>query len=128
MLNGRRVLIVEDFVLVAEMLSEQLEQFGCDVVGPVGELQPALDLASAEQLDGALLDIDLDGESSFPIADVLRRRGVPMIFLSGHGEDMLPPHLSNELQLTKPVRAATLQAALDIVAPGRRRQADLPIT
>ncbi|HKM64440.1 MAG TPA: response regulator [Acidisphaera sp.] len=128
MLNGRRVLIVEDFVLVAEMLSEQLEQFGCDVVGPVGQLQPALDLASAEQLDGALLDIDLDGESSFPVADVLRRRGVPMIFLSGHGEDALPPHLSNELQLTKPVRAATLQAALNTLSPGRHKQGNVPIT
>ena len=110
--DGGRILVVEDYFLVAEMLAEHLVRLGCEPVGPTAHVQPALDLANREHLDGALLDIDLDGESGIPVAEALRQRGIPIIFLSGHAEDMLPPEFRNEIQLTKPVRAATLEAAL----------------
>jgi DNA-binding response OmpR family regulator len=74
-LNGVRILVVEDNFLAAEVVRDLLESSGCAVVGPVGRIADALRLAEHEALDGAILDVNLNGERCFPIALVLRQVG-----------------------------------------------------
>lgn len=103
-LEGLSVLIVEDNFLLAEVTKGLLEDSGCRVVGPVGRLESGLKLAQDEQLDGALLDIDLHGEYSFAIAEVLRERGVPFMFVTGYEDlNIVPSSLRSATRLDKPV-------------------------
>jgi CheY-like chemotaxis protein len=103
-LEGLSVLIVEDNFLLAEVTKCLLEDSGCRVVGPVGRLECGLRLAQDEQLDGALLDINLHGEFSFAIAEVLRKRGVPFMFVSGYEDrGIVPISLRSATRLDKPV-------------------------
>ena len=101
-LKGLRVLVVEDTFLVADMIADQLQECGCDVVGPVSRVGPAAALAAQETLSGALLDVNLAGEESFPVARILRERGIPFAFLTGYGGEMLPPEHRGDACLVKP--------------------------
>jgi CheY-like chemotaxis protein len=85
-LHGRRVLIVEDEAFVAMALEEKFEAAGAEVVGPAATLAEATSFAESEEIDAAVLDIDLAGLDVFPAADILKRRGVPFIFQTGHGQ------------------------------------------
>jgi CheY-like chemotaxis protein len=80
-----RVLVVEDEPVVAMCLEDILDALGCVPVGPAGRLSEGLALAESEPLDAAILDINLAGERSTPIAEMLRARGVPFAFASGYG-------------------------------------------
>jgi DNA-binding response OmpR family regulator len=77
-LNGLRILVVEDTFLVADSISSALQLRGCLVVGPVPRVQPALELARTEVIEGAILDVNLAGELSFPVADALIERHIPL--------------------------------------------------
>ena len=93
-LNGRRVFVVEDETLVSMLIEDILEDFGCTVVGPAARLDQALTLAQSEQIDVAILDVNLAGTRVFPVADILAKRGVPFIFASGYGDLALEgPHV-----------------------------------
>ena len=112
-LVGRRILLVEDMLLAALELDKALRGAGIETVGPATRLQQALALAEQEGLDGAVLDINLDGEMVFPVAEVLRRRGVPFVFLTGYGSAaVVPGEFRGERRLIKPVRAEELRVAL----------------
>lgn len=92
--EGRRILVVEDLFVVAEELADQLRELGCTVIGPVGSLAAAWVEAKRPELenglDGALLDIDLGGETSFPLADFLAARNVPYAFVTAYDRTVLP--------------------------------------
>lgn len=92
-------------MLVADVLAEELGDAGCEVVGPVSRLQAAMRMAREEQLDGALLDVNLAGERSFPVAAILRERGIPFIFLTGYAEDAILPEFRASPCLMKPFRS-----------------------
>ncbi len=110
---GLRVLIVEDMWIVAEDLAMELTDLGCRVAGPAGRVEHGLALAAAEQLDGAILDINLGTENSFPIARALQERGVPFAFLTGYDlPEAFPPELSDAPRLQKPVSLNELATAL----------------
>lgn len=102
-LMGIRVLVVEDSFLVAAHMKDVLEEHGCVVIGPVGRLAEGLSLASQSQLDCALLDIDLHGERSFPIAKALQERGVPFVFLTGNAAEDLPAEIRGASIVSKPI-------------------------
>ena len=92
-LQGRRVLLVEDELLVSMLVEDILLDLGCEIVGPAARLEEALDAARSETIDIALLDVNLAGVRSFPVADVLAERGIPFVFCSGYGEEaILEPH------------------------------------
>ena len=91
LLEGLKVLVVEDNLLLAEVTKILLEDSGCQVVGPAGWLERGLELARAEPLDGAILDINLHGDMSFAIAEVLCARGVPFIFVTGYEDRSIVP-------------------------------------
>jgi DNA-binding response OmpR family regulator len=102
-LRGLRVLVVEDSLLVSEVIADTLESCGCTVVGPIGRLHRAIPVARDEQLNGAVLDVNLAGELCFPIAWVLAERGVPFLFLTGYGDiDALPPEFTDTPVMRKP--------------------------
>lgn len=112
-LSGRRILVVEDDLMIGMLIDDALKEAGCDVVGPMPRVAPALQAASTEQrLDGALLDINLAGELVSPVADRLLERGVPFVFLTGYGWHMLPERFHSLPLLTKPCRQDMLLAAL----------------
>jgi DNA-binding response OmpR family regulator len=116
--HGRRILIVEDDMLIAIMLEDMLLDLGCVVIGPINTLQGALALAAEEaHIDAAMLDIDLGGVPVFPVADVLRARGVPLIYSSGYGSAQIPAEDRGAAVLHKPFRARNLEAALHATLP-----------
>ena len=111
--RGRKVLVVEDEMMIAMLIEDMLDELGCTVVGPAHALEPALELASGStEIDAAVLDINLAGQPAFAIADALRARGVPMIFSTGYGASGLREIARGSPVLQKPFRATDLAAAL----------------
>src|SRR6202045_5470871 len=83
-LSGRRVLVVEDETMVAWLLEDMLADLGCAVVGPAAHVNQALAMLDAEAIDAAVLDVNLQGQKSYPIADAIAARGVPFAFSTGY--------------------------------------------
>jgi DNA-binding NtrC family response regulator len=111
---GARLIVIEDNFPVAAGLEYLLQSAGCEVVAKAGHVAQALEIVANVAFDVALLDIDLHGEHVAPVAEEVRRRGKPLIFLSGYGEaDMLPPQLRSLPRLEKPVDPEQLFAAID---------------
>jgi len=112
-LAGRRILVVEDEMMIAMLVEDMLLELGCSVVGPVHALAEALELARSEPgLDAALLDVNLAGQSVFPVADALREKGVPAVFSTGYGDAGLRDIDRGSPVLQKPFRAGDLARAL----------------
>ncbi|HYD71223.1 HWE histidine kinase domain-containing protein [Azospirillum sp.] len=112
-LDGRRVLVVEDNAVVAMALVEALTRAGCAVVGPAATVDAALRIVREEAIDGACLDVDLQGQVVFPVAEVLAARNVPFVFCTGFGDLGLPSGRWAEVPLLrKPVSPQELAAAL----------------
>jgi CheY-like chemotaxis protein len=89
-LTGRRVLVVEDEVLVSWVLEDMLVELGCLVVGPAARIEQAIAMIEAETLDVAVLDVNLNGQKSYPVADALAARGIPFVFSTGYNKDGMP--------------------------------------
>ncbi len=117
-LDGARVLLVEDEVLVALEVARLLESAGCSVAGPAFTLEEGLALAAAQELDAAVLDLNLRGRTSVPILEELRGRGVPCLITSGYGE--APAGHAEVPVLEKPVPAARLLLAVEQAVANRR--------
>jgi len=111
-LNGMRILVVEDEMLVSMLLEDMLADFGCSVVGPAPTIADAMPLATGAGIDAAVLDLNLGGDSIYPVADVLKARGVPFVFASGYGESGLSDAHRGAPMLQKPYRQADLERAL----------------
>jgi CheY-like chemotaxis protein len=110
-LHGLRILVVEDIYLVAEVICDQLQDCGCEVVGPVGHVNEALALARRETLDGAVLDVNLKGQPCFAVSNALRERMIPYVFLTGYDSpNMFPPEYRDAPRLRKPFRHADFVA------------------
>jgi CheY-like chemotaxis protein len=111
--SGRRILVVEDEMMIAMLVEDMLAELGCAVVGPAHALDTALVLArTALDLDAALLDVNLAGQSVFAVADALREKGVPAIFSTGYGDAGLREIDRGAPVLQKPFRAGDLARAL----------------
>ena len=112
-LQNKKVLVVEDEYLVAQETEERLRAAGCKVCGPVASLPEALRIAAADELDAAVLDVNLNGEFTWPVAEALRSRGIPLIFATGYAETIEPPiELRDVIRIEKPVRRQQLFSAL----------------
>ena len=108
-LAGRRILVVEDDMMIAVIIEEVLQNLGCVVIGPVGKLDTALRLANEEVLDAAILDVTIRGGETFPVAERLQARGVPFALASGYGDWALPEAFQNQARLTKPFTVHELE-------------------
>jgi hypothetical protein len=106
-----RILVAEDNLLVADLIADALAVEGCLVVGPVGTLEDGMTSASRADISGALLDIDLHGELSFPIAYRLRDQGVPFAFVTAYPELVVPDDLRDAPRFSKPFTPWELASA-----------------
>jgi DNA-binding NtrC family response regulator len=97
-----RVLVVEDEAAISILMEDMLADLGIEIVGPASRLNPALQLARGADLDAAIVDINIAGVQSYPVADVLRSRGVPVIFATGYGSSVLPDRFKSCQILQKP--------------------------
>ena len=122
LLPGRRILVVEDSYLVAQELTEALEREGAEVVGPVSALNDAWHLAlETSKLDGAVLDVNLRGEMIWPVADILSRRRVRLVFATGYAAGPIKERYNRCRVAEKPVPArafARLLSTEPSAAPG----------
>lgn len=115
-----RVLVVEDESLIAMLVEDGLETLGYEVVGPVGTVDAALRIVEQTPFDLALLDINLGGKQSFPIAEALEARGIPYVFLTGYDRSSLPLAFQHRFGLQKPFRMSALQQALEKLQGSKR--------
>jgi CheY-like chemotaxis protein len=107
--SGIKVLVVEDEGLVAMMIESALETLGCHLVSSVARVAPALEIAGTAEIDVAVLDVNVNGQPIFPVAEVLRERGIPFLFSTGYGASALPDAFSNYQVLNKPFSEEELQ-------------------
>lgn len=103
------MLLVEDEFLIALGIEQTLLGFGCHIVGPVPRLNQAVALAQTESLDGAVLDVNLNGTPVFPVATTLRARGIPFILTTGYEAAALPEAFRDCPRLRKPFSAEELR-------------------
>ena len=111
-LSGLRVLVVEDEMMVSMLIEDMLTDLGCIVVGPAARLDEAIALAESEQIDCAVLDVNLGGQPIFPLADILRAKGAPFAFATGYGDAGLRDVDKGSLVLQKPFRETDLARIL----------------
>jgi CheY-like chemotaxis protein len=108
-ISGNRVMIVEDEALVAMLVTESLTTLGCSVVGPFSRCSDAIAAVEANGIDAAILDVNLDGEMVYPLADLLIERGVPFIFVTGYGAESIDRRFTHIHVIQKPVERHVLQ-------------------
>jgi DNA-binding response OmpR family regulator len=108
-----RVLVVEDEVLVAMMVEEMLGELGHEVAAISSHLEEALVLARTVSFDAAVLDINLNDEQSFPVAEILRERGVPFLFATGYGGRVVGDDYAGVPIVQKPFSRDDLRRALE---------------
>jgi DNA-binding response OmpR family regulator len=113
------ILLAEDEMMLAMMLEDRLNASGYNVI-KAARLSRCLVLAESASIDLAILDINLAGEQSFPVAMVLRRRGIPFVFSSGYGDQDLPEAWRNEKTLQKPYDSRQLTEVLAALRIARR--------
>ncbi|CCV05672.1 Response regulator receiver protein [Mesorhizobium metallidurans STM 2683] len=120
MATALRILIVEDEWLIAEDHAAQLRDAGHRIVGPVASVSAAIDHVEREGPDVALLDIQLNGETSYALADTLRGKAIPFAFVTGHSSN-IPERFADIKVLQKPVSQWALTSAVTaLVAPEDR--------
>ena len=124
MRERRRILVVEDDFLVAELLTDILESVGWQVVGPVAQLTTALDAAASEAFDAAVLDVNLGGETAYPVAEVLDARRVPFVFVTACSSEALPRLFCGRPHLGKPFAPGELIGTVArLVSPAAEAEA-----
>jgi CheY-like chemotaxis protein len=115
-LQGARVLVVEDEAMLALNLEDMLRDLGCVVAGTAGKVDEALEMARTSDFDVALLDVNLGGKRVDPVAEAIRERGTPIVYVTGYGKTA-----ASGFVLEKPHNAADLERTLNSALATRRR-------
>jgi CheY-like chemotaxis protein len=119
-LENRRILVAEDEALIAIGIESMLQGFGCEVVGPVSEVGEILQLIDGEQVDGALLDVNLRGRQVFEVLPQLIGRKIPIMLTSGYDDAALfPPAFRDLPRISKPFDEATLRRMCAVLVGSR---------
>ena len=108
LLSGRRILVVEDEMLVLMSIEDMLADLGCESVAAAATVDQAVALIDAQVFDAAMLDMNLNGTKSFPVADKLAALGVPFIFATGYSAQDMRDGYGDRPLLKKPIRYAEL--------------------
>ncbi len=118
-LRDCRVLVVEDEYFIADEISRALESDGAKVLGPIATLKDALAfVADDNKIDAAILDVNLQGQMVFPLADDLQSRGVPFVFATGYDLSIMPSRYRSVPHFEKPFSFEKLINALPDLACG----------
>lgn len=116
--TGLRVLVVEDEGAIALLIEDMLLDLGCEIAATAAELGKACELARAAQIDFAILDLNLAGASALPVAQILRERGIPLMFSTGYGTSAVSASFDSYPIVAKPFVMSELRdkiaAALDL--------------
>jgi DNA-binding response OmpR family regulator len=119
MFTGSKILVVEDNYLLAEVICDFVAECGMQPIGPATGLDRGLLYARAAPLDGAILDINLDGHLSFPICHVLQQRGIPFCFLTAYSDLSLVPKQFRAVPLvSKPFEPDEMHTAIETMLRG----------
>jgi CheY-like chemotaxis protein len=102
LLSRRRILVVEDEMMVLMVIEDMLADMGCASVTAAATVDQALALIDAKSFDAAMLDVNLNGSTSYPVADVLAARGIPFIFATGYNGHGMKQGYGDRPLLTKP--------------------------
>lgn len=102
LLAGRRVLVIEDEMLILMMIEDMLADLGCESVTVASKIGPAISLVEGQEFDTAMLDLNLNGIESYPIADALTMRDVPYFFSTGNGLTNVKDGYRDQDVLNKP--------------------------
>jgi CheY-like chemotaxis protein len=113
-----RLLVVEDEYLIRMLLEDMLADLGYEVAAAVGTLAEASAFATDGDFHAAILDVNVDGREVFPVAEILLRRGLPFVFVTGYGERNLPAPFSDRPSLQKPFQAEQLKSTLAALLAG----------
>jgi CheY-like chemotaxis protein len=108
----RSVLVVEDEYLIRMLLEDMLDELGYGVAAAVGTIAEARQIATDGEFSAAILDVNLDGQEIYPVADILVERGLPFVFVTGYGERSLPEAYRGRPALQKPFQAEQLKNTL----------------
>jgi CheY-like chemotaxis protein len=115
-LNGLRVLVVEDELIIAMELENLLRRLGCIALDAVPTIQQALRVLASAQPDFVVLDVNLQGQRVTPMAEALQERGVPFVVVTGYGSERLPEKaLQDAPCLRKPVNGKQLGSTMSAV-------------
>jgi len=115
--TGLRILIVEDSPVIALATEDMLRAFGYVPLGPAGNMAAALDLAESEEMDAAIVDLNIRGTKSFTLLSILDRRDVPFLIISGYADWKMPEEWSGRPRLQKPFSESHQQAKLTEILP-----------
>lgn len=111
-LAGLRVFVIEDESLVTMLIEDTLADIGCLVAGTAARLEEAMDKAASLDFDIAILDVNLNGAQTYPLAEALANRGVPLVISTGYGTAGIPSELRHVPLLSKPFQQRDLESAL----------------
>lgn len=120
-----RVLLVEDEALVAMMIQETMTEFGFQVIGPVSTASEALAAARNSQFEAAVLDINLGDGMVYTVAEILSKRGVPFVFVTGYDAESVDSRFTGVPVLQKPIERNMLQKVF-LLGAGDTAAADEP--
>src|SRR4029079_985775 len=107
-----RVLVVEDEYLIRMLLEDMLDELGYGLAAAVGTIAEAREHASKGDFNAAVLDVNLDGQEIYPVADIIAQRGLPFVFVTGYGQGSLPEAYRGRPALQKPFQAEQLKSTL----------------
>lgn len=113
------VLLVEDEAVIRMMIADMLAELGHRVAAEAGTVEDALALAQTTNCDLALLDVNLVGRNTAPVAEILLERGIPFVVITGYNSEGLPSSLNKALVLQKPFPMAKLNDAIEIILSAR---------
>jgi CheY-like chemotaxis protein len=117
LLSGRRILVVEDEMLILMMIEAMLADLGCESATAAATIHHAIALIDEEIFDAAMLDVNLKGSNSYPVADALVARGVPFFFSTGNNGLHIMDRYSGTAVLRKPFIYQDLAAILKGLLP-----------
>jgi CheY-like chemotaxis protein len=107
---GNRLLLVEDEALTGMMMCDMLTELGFDVIGPFSRVADAMVAVAREDFQAAVLDVNLDGEMVYPVADAVIARGVPFVFVTGYSAEGIDRRFAQVPVLQKPIERQMLQS------------------
>jgi CheY-like chemotaxis protein len=113
------IFLVEDEAVIRMMTAEMIEELGHRVVAEAGNIQDAIGLAETTIFHLAILDVNIAGHNIGPVADIIERRGLPIVFASGYGSAGLPEPFSRRPLLRKPFLISKLKEAIDTILDAR---------
>jgi CheY-like chemotaxis protein len=115
--SRKRVLIVEDELMIRMLLQDMLADLGHTLAGEAGRIDEAVALAKEGEFDVAILDVNLNGQPILPVVEILVERGLPFVFATGYGQRGVPEPYRQTPTLQKPFQSEALAQAIEAAAP-----------